>query len=252
MRRTLLAGLLIVIGSAANAQCTPNQLYADSVYGVWPDTLEGFSSGMVSVFYSDTLILLVPEEAGLIDPQFDGFVIDSVALDQVTNLPPGLAVECNSQTGAECTFLANQVGCGLIEGTPTSAGVYDMTLEVTAYTFLGFFVLPVPQTFTGYSITISEDNTSITSNISLGVAQLRNSPNPFSDRTNIEFTLRRAAQARLKVFNLVGEEVFNRIVAGKQGSNSVVLGANGLENGVYIYTVEVAGHSVTGRMVVNR
>ena len=252
MKRTLIAGLVVVMASAANAQCSPNQLYADSIYGVWPDTLVGFSNGMVSAFYSDTLNLLVPQEAGLIDPQFDGFVIDSVALDQVTNLPPGLAVECNSQTGAACTFLANQVGCGLIEGTPTVAGVYEMTLEVTAYTFLGFFVLPVPQTFTGYSITVAEDNTSIVSTPAMGVGQLRNAPNPFSDRTNIEFTLRRAAQARLKVFNLVGEEVFSRNVAAKQGSNSVVLGANGLENGVYIYTVEVAGHSVTGRMVINR
>ncbi|MBL0045022.1 MAG: hypothetical protein IPP33_11695 [Flavobacteriales bacterium] len=62
MRRTLLAGLLIAISSATNAQCSPNRLYADSVYGVWPDTLETSSSGMVSVFYSDTLNVLVPEK----------------------------------------------------------------------------------------------------------------------------------------------------------------------------------------------
>ncbi len=79
-----------------------------------------------------------------------------MAFDSVSNLPPGLSVICNSQTPAPCTYLSNQVGCGIIEGTPTTAGTYDMILHVTAYTTLGFFVLPVPQEFEGYSISISQ------------------------------------------------------------------------------------------------
>ena len=55
MKKALLAANLVVSAAAANGQCTPNQLYADSIYGVWPDTTENFASGVLNSFYSDTL-----------------------------------------------------------------------------------------------------------------------------------------------------------------------------------------------------
>lgn len=156
MKKTILAAVLVISGANAMGQCTPNQLYADSIYGVWPDTTENFPSGVLNVFYSDTLNILVPSDAGLVNPNYAGITIDSVALTGVDNLPPGLSVVCNSQTGAACTFLTSQLGCGLIEGTPTTAGTYDMTINVLAYALGGF--AQVPQAFTGYRITIAEDN----------------------------------------------------------------------------------------------
>ncbi len=70
MRKALLSIVVVLASFSASAQCTPNQLYADSVYGVWPDTTENFMSGVVNMFYSDTLNILVPTDAGLIDPNF--------------------------------------------------------------------------------------------------------------------------------------------------------------------------------------
>lgn len=252
MKKTLLCAAAIALASAASAQCTPNQLYADSVYGVWPDTLEGFANGILNTFYSDTLNLLVPQEAGLIDPNFDGFVIDSVALDAITGLPPGLAVACNSQTGAACSFLTSQVGCGLIEGIPTAEGTYEITLDVTAYTTLGIFVLPVPQSFSGYRITITADNTSITPVAALASGKVRNNPNPFADRTNIEFSLSQAGKASITVYNMVGVEVWNKQIAAKQGLNQVVFNGSALESGAYLYKITSGGHTATGRMIVDR
>jgi Secretion system C-terminal sorting domain len=251
MKKILTSALTVVVATVASAQCSPNQLYADSVYGVWPDTIQGFSAGTVNAFYSDTLNLLVPSDAGLIDPQYNGFTLDSVVLTGITGLPPGLSVICNSQTAAACTFLPNQVGCGLIEGTPTAAGVYPITLDVTAYTTF-FVVIPVPQTFSGYSISIGPDGTGVVTQDGLEPGKVRNTPNPFSERTNIEFNLAKAGQARLKVYNLVGEELFSRTLAGKQGVNSLVFEAAGLQSGAYLYKVEAAGRSTTGRMLVAR
>src|SRR5690606_35268280 len=88
--------------------------------------------GMVGVAYSDTLHILVPTDASLIIPGLP-FTIDSVAMVQVSGLPPGITVNCNSQTGAPCTYLTAQVGCGLLEGMPLQAGTFDMEIEVLAY-----------------------------------------------------------------------------------------------------------------------
>lgn len=249
MRKAILAASLAITGANAIGQCTPNLLYTDSVYGVWPDTTENFAGGVLNVFYSDTLNILVPTDAGLIDSQYSGVNIDSVALTSVDNLPPGLSVLCNSQTGAACTFLSSQLGCGLIEGTPTTAGVFDMTINVIAYAFGGF--VQVAQPFNGYRITISEDNSGVASITSIKPLDVRAVPNPAVGNTNFLFNLPRAAKARLQVFNLVGEKLWDRSLAGKQGVNTIPFDASKLESGVYLYTVEAGGQTYTSRLVVN-
>lgn len=251
MRKALLSFIVVLVSFTASAQCTANQLYADSVYGVWPDTTENFMSGVVNTFYSDTLNLLVPTDAGLIDQAYAGFTIDSVAFDSVSNLPPGLSVICNSQTGSSCTYLSNQVGCGLIEGTPTATGTYDMILNVTAYTTLGFFVLPVPQQFGGYSITISANNTGLSENGLTSLSNVRTVPNPANSSLRVEFTLGRSTNGHVALFNLVGEEVADQRFAGRQGLNTVPVNVEQLENGIYLYKVQAGGKTFTGRVVVD-
>lgn len=249
MKKTVLVPGLLIAGLNSFGQCVPNQLYADSVYGVWPDTTENFAPGVLNVFYSDTLNILVPMDAGLVNPDFSGINIDSVALTGVDNLPPGLAVICNSQTGAACTFLTDQLGCGLIEGTPTAAGVYDMTINVLAYALGGF--AQVEQSFVGYRIVIAEDNAGLHTIAVNKPSDVRAIPNPVIGSTTFTFNLARATKARIQVFNLVGEKLWDRTVAGKQGVNAQTFDAAELESGVYLYTVEAGGHTFTSRLVVN-
>lgn len=254
MKRTLLAACLTVGGLEAMAQCVPNPLYADSVFGVWPDTTENFASGVLNVFYSDTMNIIVPSNTTDVDPSLPAQAIDSVRFDGIDNLPPGLGVICNSQTPAACTLLPQQLGCGLIEGTPTQAGVYDLTLNVTAYVTFAGFPVPVPYAFEGYRITIAA-TTGVEEAAPLSLAQVQNVPNPFANRTTIEFTLNRPGTARLKVFNLVGEELWHETVQAKAGVNRVPFEASRMprmESGIYLYKVEAGDRSFTGRMVVNR
>lgn len=253
MKKALLVAALAVWGLNGYTQCVPNQLYADSVFGAWPDTTTNFNGGVVGVFYSDTLNLLVPTNAGLIDPNFSAFSIDSVAMTEVQGLPPGLAISCNSQTGAPCTYLTGQVGCGLIEGTPTQAGTFPMTIKVNAYVTVPFLgTQAIPYEFPGYSITIAENTVGLESLAPAKLASVKNVPNPFAERTLIEFSLSKAAPVKVKVFNLVGEELWRRGVQGKAGVNRVNFEGVNLENGIYIYHVESAGTKFTGRMMVNR
>lgn len=251
MKKSLLAACSLVVGLPASAQCVPNELYADSVFGVWPDTTENFIGGTVGLFYSDTINILIPANAQDIGPGFPDQEIDSVRFDGITNLPPGLGVQCNSQTGAPCTLLPEQLGCGLIEGTPTAAGSYDLVLNVTAFSnFLGF-PIELPYTFNGYNITIATA-TGIDDRAPLNLSQVQNVPNPFANRTTIEFSLNRPGPARVKVFNLVGEELWHETVQAKSGINRVPFEAARMESGIYLYKVEAGSRTFTGRMVVNR
>lgn len=250
MKKVLVSAALTAVLGHASAQCTPDQLYADSLYGVWPDTTADFDIGYVGVLYSDTLNLLVPTDAGVINPGFAGFVIDSVQFTGIDNLPPGLSVACNSQTGAACTYITGVVGCGLIEGTPTLAGTYDVTLNVLAYTSLGGTPLPVPQSFTGYTIEVSASAGINDGNA--GLTEVRNVPNPFSQTTIIEFTLQRGTVATVMVYNLLGEEVWRTTAQGRQGPNKVLFDPAGSPDGIYLYKVQAGGETFTGRMVFGR
>jgi hypothetical protein len=254
MKRTLLAVCVLVCGLKASAQCIPNPLYADSVFGVWPDTTENFAAGVLNVFYSDTMNLIVPNNTSDIDPDLPSQQIDSVRFDGIDNLPPGISVICNSQTPSPCTFLPAQLGCGLLEGTPTAAGTYELVLNVTAYVnFLGFPV-EVPYSFEGYEIVVASA-TGVDDVAPLTLGQVQTVPNPFTNRTSIEFTLNKPSLARLKVFNLVGEELWRETVQAKGGVNRVPFEAARLprmESGIYLYKVEAGDRTFTGRMVVNR
>ncbi len=253
MVRTLLLATLAAVSLNSFAQCVPNALYADSVYGVWPDTTVNFAPGMVNVFYSDTLNLLIPHQASLIDPTYPAFVtIDSVRLDQLNGLPPGIVMGCNSQTSAPCTYLSSTLGCGLLEGTPTVMGTFPISIEVTAYLNIFGSSQSTPFSFTGYRIVIGDNTTAVENATAAKLGKVQNVPNPFTDRTAIEFGLTKATTAKIKVFNLVGGELWSKTVQGKAGTNRVVFEGNDLESGIYIYRVEAAGTTYTGRMMVNR
>ncbi len=251
MKQTLLSLSLFLVASATSAQCIPNPLYADSAFGVWPDTTENFAPGMVNVFYSDTLNMIVPQDAGEIDPQFAGLMLDSVRMNNISGLPPGLAVACNSQTGAVCTYLTGILGCGVIEGTPTIEGVYPLTINVTAFANVLGNPVPVDYPFSGYSIVIGPNTVGIVEEAA-AMGGVRNVPNPFAERTTIEFQLNRAGTVTLRLFDLLGAEVRSARISAKAGLNRYVLNAQGLEDGLYLYKLESGGTSFTGRMVLSR
>lgn len=257
MKKAVLLIITVLGMGSAQAQCTPDPLYADSIFGVWPDTVENFKAAFLNQFYSDTLNLIVPLNAGDIpaDPPYPAVDIDSIQLVSVDGLPANLAISCNSQTVASCTYLPTQLGCGLIEGTPTVAGIYPLELNVLAwFTIVIIQPIAVSQaiTFTGYEIVVNEINTGLATNAQPGLANVRNMPNPFSSRTYIEWQVGRAGEARVRVFNMVGEELWTQRVQAKAGANKVTFEGGDLPAGVYLYKVESGSDTFTGRMALQR
>lgn len=251
MKKTLLCLVTVLSGIGASAQCTPNPLYTDSIFGVWPDTTENFAAGVLGQFYSDTLNLLIPQDAEQIDPDYPAVDIDSIQLVTVQGLPPGLAINCNSQTAGPCTYLPSQLGCGLIEGTPTATGTYPIQLDVLAwFTFL--FPQSQAVSFTGYEIVVADNNTAVIGLSNAGITNVRNVPNPFTARTTIEFASGKAGLARVRVFNLVGEEMWDEMIQTKVGPNKVLFDGASFPEGVYLYKIEAGTESYTGRMALQR
>jgi len=87
-------------------------------------------------------------------------------------------------------------------------------------------------------------------NLPLSYALNQNYPNPFNPTTTIGFSVVKAADVQLKVYDLLGREVAT-LVQGQHnpGSYSVVFDASRLSSGVYFYTLR-AGDFVSTKSLV--
>ena len=81
----------------------------------------------------------------------------------------------------------------------------------------------------------------------------QNYPNPFNPATQIDFELRVAGDASLKVYNTIGVEVLT-LISGFQtaGKHTVQWNARGLASGIYFCTLQSGGTLSTRRMILLR
>ena len=56
----------------------------------------------------------------------------------------------------------------------------------------------------------------------------------------------------MRVFTLLGEELWSYRTQGKVGQNRIAYESGALQEGVYLYKVESGPSSFTGRMMVSR
>ncbi len=79
----------------------------------------------------------------------------------------------------------------------------------------------------------------------------QNYPNPFNPNTTIEFSLPKASQVTLKIFNTLGEEVATLLKEKRQaGKHNIVWNAGNLPSGVYMYRLEGEGFVETRRLLL--
>ena len=81
----------------------------------------------------------------------------------------------------------------------------------------------------------------------------QNYPNPFNPTTTIRFELKESGQTVLKIYDLLGKEVF-RLVDEElpAGSYKVTFDANFLPSGIYFYRLESSGFNKVRKMILLR
>jgi hypothetical protein len=89
------------------------------------------------------------------------------------------------------------------------------------------------------------------SGISTDFELRQNYPNPFNPTTQISFDLKRAGQATLKVYNLMGEEVATLLNGYTEaGQHTMTFDGANLPSGTYLYTLRIADSQVSKTMVL--
>jgi hypothetical protein len=92
-----------------------------------------------------------------------------------------------------------------------------------------------------------EDNSTLPSHHEL----FQNYPNPFNPVTQIKFALAKTADVKLSVYNISGQLV-SQLASGTMntGVHTVDFDGSKLNSGIYYYTLEVEGNSLTKRMLM--
>lgn len=141
----LLCLVFCFCNNALQAQCTPDSSITST--GIFPDTLVGTCAGIP---YEEVINLVIPN-----DTIVGGFpaTIDSLVLDSVAGLPPGLNFFC---LDGSCSIAGGSRSCVLVSGTPTTPGVYPIDLYITGHVVVFGAPIAQPDTlFAFYTLTVN-------------------------------------------------------------------------------------------------
>tara|TARA_Y100001968_G_C19450704_1_gene768358 strand:+ start:1052 stop:1804 length:753 start_codon:yes stop_codon:yes gene_type:complete len=249
MKKSLLFTVSLLLTTLfINAQCTPNPQYADSAYGVWPDTVTNFDPATVNVAYAQVLDFKLPLDAGVIDPNFAGVNIDSAVLTSVAGLPPGLTYVCNTPTNS---WLGGEQGCATIEGVPTAQGSYDITISLDGWVTVFFAPFAQAISFGGYVIDVGAAGIETIQVTNETFILQQNYPNPTSGNTTIDFIAGNNELIDFSITNLLGDVVLYQQVNSKRGVNKLDINTSEFSNGIYLYSIANGKNKVTKRMIVS-
>jgi hypothetical protein len=79
----------------------------------------------------------------------------------------------------------------------------------------------------------------------------QNFPNPFNDKTYVKLSLAHSSFVNVKVFNLTGQQVFDKEYGYQQaGSCTITINSENIPAGVYFYTITAGDAQATRKMIV--
>ena len=275
MRKIVLILTLTLSYILGFAQCTPNSLYQDSVYNIWPDTIQNLPHATQGVNYYTQIDLKTPttliEAAGgdssltTIDTLGNSYYIgtwpvDSMSMVSTIGLPNGFSLDCNTP---KCVYEGDVVGCANVYGTTSDpVGIYPITILVNVYTHGSITVFGIPiaietdlysalgdyEYIEGYKIVVNSA-TGLETFPQDDFVLFQNTPNPFAEYTNIQFNAPKSDNVAFEVVDMFGRSVYTETITATIGLNTYQF-SHDLSSGIYMYTIHNGKESISKRMIV--
>lgn len=242
---------------------------ASNKLGIYPDSAINFIQGMVGQPYFQNITVKVPKDtlSSSILFCFNRIELSSPVTAINFSLPIGLNLNAGptvTNTAGIYKFRGNANSCSVISGTPTLAGTYTLQFKVQPYVTPGFGSCPItpnynsgsaltpPSTLLYYIIKINPASTvGFKEDVNSKSINLSNLPNPFSGKTIVKFNVKDESVAKICVYNLLGDKVYEDKLKTTFGENSILINASNWSNGIYIYNINYKNYTETKRMIVD-
>lgn len=143
-------------------------------------------------------------------------------------------------------IFASARGCWFHDLELTADGGFILGGGADSNSFSKMFIVKTDSMLFVNPIGIFISNNQIPSNFTL----YQNYPNPFNPITIIKFDLPKAANITIKIFDVLGKELFNINEFKKAGSYDLKFNGQDLPSGLYFYTLESNGFKETKKMVL--
>jgi hypothetical protein len=247
MNRILPVLIFLLFSHVSFAQCEVQTDFGDVAFGLAPDSITDFAPATLGNIYAQQLDVKVPTDGAFFEPSLPFVVVDSAVIAGIAGLPEGLSYECNSPLTTSCAFEGGSTGCGVISGIPSQAGTFNLIINVDFYT--NFSAAPIGFPLVNYRIVV-DDPLSINDGLNLEYSDLRILPNPVKDVFKLQTTARKSGLGNLRIFDLLGQEVYSNSVQIKEGQNTFNVSAAEFSEGIYILRLDAFGSSRSARMVV--
>lgn len=261
-----------VINSSAQALCTTDVTCVPTGvdHGICPDSATNIPAGTLNQAYTVTMSILTPaifiymgapvniSRLALTDVQVKiaGTYVPLANLGLTyegsgTNTPSGGVAGPSGYTMTKfCYWDAPSSSCVLVSGTPNATGDFPIRI-------ISKVRVEVLGQFTWQDAPINDDYHLLVN--STGIASLdltkfdvtQNKPNPFTEKSEIQFSAVNSSDVEFKVYNLLGSVVYASNFKSVKGTNTISLEANSFSPGVYMYSVKNGNTTITKRMVVS-
>lgn len=280
MKKILFLAIAIIVNFSVFAQnnpCSPDVSLQDSLYGLWPDTIQNLEIAQVDVYYEEHIQIKTPSTVGEVmgnpyyipnpllpfPPEIDiaPLSITKINLVQINGLPDVMSTYISS---SDSSYSGDTVGCVSLYGYPSQNEIGEHNLEIlidgevyvplgelsfttTLYEELGQY-----EVIAGYNFIVQSEQVSINENSELAFSMSQNTPNPFSSQSSIEFNSNTEGEYLFSIVNILGKVQDNRVIAANLGPNKINIDAANLSSGIYFYSLANAKGVITKKMIINK
>jgi hypothetical protein len=205
-----------------NTSLQPNQVDPDS------DAGQTFINGYINTPYSATYTISVPATIDVMPGVIPPIQVNHIKYLGIDGLPPGLTAV---QSTGDSLWPGGTFGCILISGTPTEAGVFNLSLKQEMST-----ATTLPLNNENYSITILAGTPSSVNNNSMnGIEVLATFVN---DKTcTINLFSNDNTSIIISLYSLSGQLIFDNKHIVNNGENQISINMNDIKQGLYIVRI---------------